>query len=96
MTTPLNQAEIDTALDGLDDRWTQAGNALQATVVFADFQAAIAFMAAQAAAIDAAGHHPEWSNVYNRLTIRLTTHDAGDHITVKDVDLARLLDSALA
>jgi len=48
-------------------------------------------MATAAIAIEKMNHHPEWFNVYNRVTVDLTTHDAGG-ITQKDVDLARLLD----
>ncbi len=58
---------------------------------FADFVHAFGFMAAAAVAIEALGHHPEWSNVWNRVTIYLTTHDAGG-ITAKDFELARKLE----
>lgn len=43
---------------------------------------------------EAVNHHPEWTNVYNRVSVRLTTHDAGGRVTDKDVDLARRFDDA--
>jgi 4a-hydroxytetrahydrobiopterin dehydratase len=59
---------------------------------FADFPHAFGFMATAAPSIEKKNHHPEWSNVYNRVTVDLTTHDSGG-ITQKDVDLATLLES---
>ncbi len=56
--------------------------------VFDDFNAAFGFMSRVALAAEAANHHPEWFNVYNRVRVHLTTHDAGG-ITERDVDLAR-------
>ena len=60
---------------------------------FADFKAAIAFMSDVAAVADRMDHHPEWSNVYNRVSIRLTTHDANG-LTQRDVALAHSIDTA--
>ena len=58
---------------------------------FADFSAAFGFMARVAMLAEAQGHHPEWSNVWNRVTIRLTTHDAGG-LSARDIRLARAID----
>lgn len=58
---------------------------------FADFKAAFAFMTKVATEADRRDHHPDWTNVYNRVTIRLTTHDAGG-LTQKDLDLADFID----
>lgn len=58
---------------------------------FQDFSAAFGFMTRVALLAEKADHHPEWSNVYNRVTISLTTHDAGG-LTHKDVDLATAID----
>jgi 4a-hydroxytetrahydrobiopterin dehydratase len=58
---------------------------------FPDFAHAIGFMATAAVLIEKMNHHPEWSNVYNRVSVDLTTHDSGG-ITNKDVELAKLLD----
>ncbi|MEM8664356.1 MAG: 4a-hydroxytetrahydrobiopterin dehydratase [Pseudomonadota bacterium] len=69
------------------------GKAIIRTLKFADFPSAFAFMAQVAIAAEKADHHPEWSNVYNRVSIRLTTHDAGG-LTDKDVALAKVIDAA--
>lgn len=63
-------------------------NALQAEFKFKDFRQAFAFMTEVAFAAEAANHHPEWSNVYNTVAVKLTTHDAGNTVTQKDHDLA--------
>ena len=57
-----------------------------------DFSAAFAFMTRVALAAEKADHHPEWSNVWNKVYILLTTHDAGG-LTQKDIDLAKVIDS---
>ena len=59
---------------------------------FADFVHAFGFMATSAIAIEKMNHHPEWFNVYNKVVVDLSTHDAGG-VTDKDVELAKLLDS---
>jgi 4a-hydroxytetrahydrobiopterin dehydratase len=59
--------------------------------VFGDFAEAFGFMASVAILAEKADHHPEWSNVYNRVNILLTTHDAGG-LSKRDVDLARQID----
>ena len=64
-------------------------------LVFKDFVAAFEFMSKVALLAEAARHHPEWSNVYNRVEIDLTTHDAGG-ITEQDFDLAAKIDRVLA
>ena len=61
---------------------------LQRELVFPDFVAAFGFMSQVALLAETAAHHPNWSNVYNRVTIALTTHDAGNTVTAKDIDLA--------
>jgi len=65
--------------------------AIVRTVQLVDFPAAMAFMTEVAFHAEAMHHHPEWSNVYNRVTIALTTHDAGG-ITSLDLDLAKAID----
>ena len=61
---------------------------------FADFNAAFGFMTRVALLADKADHHPEWSNVYNRVEVLLTTHDAGG-VTEKDIAMARFIDGAV-
>lgn len=69
--------------------------AITRTLKFADFNTAFGFMTRVALLADKMDHHPEWSNVYNRVEILLTTHDA-DGVTEKDVALARFIDEAAA
>jgi 4a-hydroxytetrahydrobiopterin dehydratase len=71
--------------------WAVVDEKLHKEYKFADFIHAFGFMATAALAIEKMEHHPEWFNVYNRVTVDLTTHDAKG-ITSKDVDLAKLLD----
>ena len=75
--------------------WRLSDGKLHLQLVFADFVAAFDFMSKVAVLAEAAGHHPEWSNVYNRVEIDLTTHDVGG-ITMKDFDLAEKINRALA
>jgi len=72
--------------------WTEAHNSLVKVYVFDDFVQAVAFMSSAAPLIEAMNHHPEWTNVYNRVTVRLTTHDAGHTVTDLDRQLALALD----
>jgi 4a-hydroxytetrahydrobiopterin dehydratase len=95
MATPkLNDEELRAALFELKD-WSLRNGKLHRDYKFADFVHAFGFMATTAIAIEKRNHHPEWSNVYNRVTVDLTTHDAGG-ITRKDVELAHLLDTVAA
>ena len=74
--------------------WSVAtdGKAISRELKFADFKKAFAFMTAVAGEADRMDHHPEWSNVYNRVSIRLTTHDSGG-VTQSDIGLARYIDA---
>jgi len=72
--------------------WTEAANALHKVFEFESFGQALAFMSSAAPLIEAMNHHPEWTNVYNRVTVRLTTHDAGHKVTDLDHQLAQVLD----
>ena len=86
----LTSAELATALASLPG-WAVVNAKLHREYRFPDFVHAFGFMATAAIAIEKMNHHPEWFNVYNKVIVDLTTHDAGG-ITQKDVDLARLLD----
>ncbi|MEM9737217.1 MAG: 4a-hydroxytetrahydrobiopterin dehydratase [Pseudomonadota bacterium] len=68
------------------------GKAITKTFRFADFRAAMAWMMRVGFEAEAADHHPEWSNVYNRVEVRLTTHDAGG-LTDKDWSLAARMEA---
>ena len=74
------------------DNWEEQGGALTKTFVFRDFIAAFGFMTRAALVAEKMNHHPEWSNVYNRVQVRLTTHDAGDVVTESDRSLAAAMD----
>jgi 4a-hydroxytetrahydrobiopterin dehydratase len=75
--------------------WTVTGGKLHREYKFPDFIHAFGFMATAAIAIEKGDHHPEWCNVYNRVTVDLVTHDSGG-ITKKDVELALVLEAIAA
>ena len=87
---PLEASTIEKALVDLPG-WYVEADALHRTLTFETFREAFGFLVGVAFAAEAAGHHPEITNVYNRVSLRLTTHDAGDRVTTRDVDLARAL-----
>ncbi|MFC0261917.1 4a-hydroxytetrahydrobiopterin dehydratase [Fontibacter flavus] len=72
--------------------WKEENNRLKKEFKFNDFQEAFAFMTRVAFLAEAQGHHPNWSNVYNIVSIELTTHDAGNVVTDKDRKLAAAID----
>ena len=72
--------------------WQEIDNQLKATFQFQDFVQAFAFMTEVAFHAEKQGHHPNWSNVYNRVEIGLTTHDAGNIVTKKDWKLAETIE----
>jgi 4a-hydroxytetrahydrobiopterin dehydratase len=86
----LSPEEITSALASLPG-WSVGQDKLHREYRFADFIHAFGFMATAAIAIEKMNHHPEWFNVWNRVTIDLSTHDAGG-ITEKDVKLAHTLE----
>ncbi len=93
MTRRLTEPERRAALDDLAG-WNEVEDrdAIGKTFRFPDFNAAFAFMTRVALRAEKMDHHPEWSNVYDRVEIVLTTHDAGG-VTARDVKLARFIDS---
>ena|SRR6266540_4098498 len=88
MNLPLKPTEIQLALGDLQG-WSIMGDALVKTFEFGSFREALSFMVRAGFEAEALNHHPDWTNVYNRLVVRLSTHDAGDKITSKDVELAK-------
>lgn len=68
--------------------WQETDNKLVRHFTFADFMEAFAFMTRVALIAEKMDHHPFWTNVYNKVTIELTTHDAGNTVTEKDRTLA--------
>jgi 4a-hydroxytetrahydrobiopterin dehydratase len=92
MAEVLTASKRDRALEGLKGwRYDESAGALKQDFKFKDFSEAFGFMTRVALLAQAADHHPEWSNVYNRVSITLTTHDAGG-LTTKDVELAKAID----
>ena len=87
------QIDLAEALKGLPN-WAEADDdrpAIMRKLTFADFNAAFGFMTRVALLADKMDHHPEWSNVYNRVEVLLTTHDAGG-VTELDLKMARFID----
>ena len=93
MAEKLDAAQRAAALTGLPE-WqaTEGRDAIVRTFRFKDFNAAFGFMCRAALVAEKMDHHPEWFNVYNRVDITLSTHDAGG-LSERDVALARFIDS---
>ena len=93
----LSDAERKSALSELNGGWKLQADrdAIERSIKFRDFNAAWGFMNRVALAAEAADHHPEWFNIYNRVEVTLATHDAGG-VTELDVELARSMEHAAA
>lgn len=72
--------------------WVKENNELHKTFTFDDFESAMHFMQIAAKSISLYNHHPEWTNIYNKVSVKLSTHDAGNTVTEKDERLAVELD----
>ncbi|HTO28902.1 MAG TPA: 4a-hydroxytetrahydrobiopterin dehydratase [Devosia sp.] len=95
MVEKLSDAQREQALRGLGDWiYDPSSGAISRVFKFRDFSEAFAFMARVALAAEKAGHHPDWSNSYNSVTINLSTHDAGG-LSDKDIALAGVIDRLL-
>lgn len=96
MADTLNPEELASARTKLTG-WTmeESEGKLTRSLTFKDFSEAFGFMARVALLAEKAGHHPDWSNSYNKVEITLSTHDAGG-LTQKDVDLAGKISTVLA
>lgn len=88
----LSDTELQAALAELPG-WEVVNGKLHKTFKFSDFTAAFGFMTKVAIEANTMNHHPEWCNVWNRVTIDLVTHEAGDRISDLDVALARKIES---
>ena len=73
--------------------WKEEDNKLHRSLIFKDFKQAMAFMQKVADVAEEMDHHPWWSNVYNKIEIELTTHDAGNTVTKRDLKLAQRIDA---
>lgn len=95
MVDQLSEAERADALDGLPDwDYNESRDAITRQIVFSDFAEAFGFMTQVALIAEKMDHHPEWTNVWNRVEITLTTHDAGG-LSERDIELADAIDSIL-
>lgn len=93
MTEKLNEWQREDGLRQLDSWiYDAASNAITRSFTFADFSEAFGFMSRVALAAESAGHHPDWSNSYNKVTIVLSSHEAGG-LTHKDLALAGTIDA---
>lgn len=91
---PLSAEAIELVLRDLS-RWRFENDRLCRRVVLGDFREAVAFMVRVAFEAEQRNHHPEITNVYNRVDIALTTHDAGNKVTLWDVELAGAIEQLL-
>ena len=91
--TKLPTGDVAEAMSGLHPDWDLVNGKLHRELRFANFAEAFGFMASIAIVAEKMDHHPEWSNVYNRVTIDLVTHDV-DGISELDLDLAAIIDAA--
>lgn len=94
MGTPLKKEEIDNALNSLSE-WEFEDDKIKREFGFNNFSEALSFIVRVGLQAEKQGHHPELFNVYNTVNISLSTHDAGDKVTQKDIDLARSIDKLL-
>lgn len=88
MSKPLTPEEITAARGGLPG-WSHDQDSLTKTFKFHTFREAIGFMVRVAFEAESMNHHPDWSNVYNQVVVRLNTHDVGGKVTQNDVELAQ-------
>ena len=94
MSEPLEKDALELALAALPG-WKLEGDKLVKRFVLGDFKEAFSFLTRVAFEAEALGHHPEIHNVYKTVDLALTTHDAGNKVTVKDVELAATIESFL-
>lgn len=81
--------------NAVQKQWEEVNNKLYKIIIFKDFVQAFAFMEKVAKLAERESHHPRWCNEYNKLEIWLSTHDAGDVVTDKDRNMAKLIDDLL-
>ena len=91
MKAPLDRQQLKEALGRLPE-WSLADDRLVRTYRFSSFREAMSFVVRVAFEAEDMDHHPEIRNVYSRVEISLTTHDAGDKVTEKDVEFARRIE----
>lgn len=96
---PMSDSQVASELQQLNESlqlpWVLAGRGIEKSFHFTSFVQAFGFMSRVALLAERADHHPDWSNSYNRVHIRLTTHQAGG-LTQRDFELARRLEASVA
>ena len=90
----LKNQEVESKIKGISKEWVLNDNCIQRTLVFKDFVEAFSFMTSAAILSEKLNHHPNWKNVYNKVDITLSTHDAGG-LTDLDFKLAKAMDVVL-
>jgi 4a-hydroxytetrahydrobiopterin dehydratase len=90
--TPLEPAAVDSAVAEIPG-WERSGDAITREYRLGGFREAVAFIVRVAFEAEALDHHPEITNVYDRVSVRLSTHDAGDRVTEMDIELARRIEA---
>jgi 4a-hydroxytetrahydrobiopterin dehydratase len=90
----LDNIEIHKGMETNDVSWVLKGQFIHREIIFKDFIEAFSFMTSVAFLAEKSNHHPNWKNVYNKVNITLTTHEAGG-LTVKDFELAKQIDGLL-
>jgi 4a-hydroxytetrahydrobiopterin dehydratase len=90
----LDNIEIHKGMETIDVSWVLKGQFIHREIIFKDFIEAFSFMTSVAFLAEKSNHHPNWKNVYNKVNITLTTHEAGG-LTVKDFELAKQIDGLL-
>jgi 4a-hydroxytetrahydrobiopterin dehydratase len=86
----------DAGTGSAPEGWTEANDCLRRELAFKDFSEAFGFMSRVALLAEKANHHPNWSNVWNKVTIELTSHDAGNTVTDRDRKLAEAINALLS
>ena len=90
----LSDQEIQNRMSSIDPVWVLKGKFIHREFLFKNFIGAFSFMTAVALVAEKSGHHPNWKNVYNKVTIALNTHDVGG-LTDKDFAIAKAIDNIL-
>ena len=88
---PLSKQQIEKELEQLDG-WSFEDDKITKDFSFSDFKEVMSYMVRVGFEAEALVHHPDWSNVYNSVSIRLSTHDVGDKVTEKDIKLAKAIE----
>ena len=91
---PINEEKIHQALQNLTN-WSFDENKISKKFEFKNFKESLAVIVSVGLEAEIHGHHPHIDNLYNRVTIKLQTHDAGDKVTEKDIDLANAIESII-